>query len=278
MVTYRAVTNAIHGGNYWHIVDARWSGDRKAELQGELDHRNVPYKASAARPRLVELNERLERGLYCGYDGCTNRELAAFLKQRGGRTTPRTPKREVLISTLEKMDEDATFHKFEDLPAEIRLRIYAAHFDWIASNKKDDEDLTDDVQDYECTLDFPNPPPITQVNKLLRQEALPLFFQTFVFELYVAWHHVATDRGADPFYNNSDSFLKIISDENFAMIRNLILDTTVGLPADVSERASLTHLSLRISIGSGQKASTCSIEESGAVQNIWRYVVLEHWP
>jgi hypothetical protein len=99
------------------------------------------------------------------YHGCTNRELGQFVKNRKLRCASRMPPREDLIKLLEEEDTRATFKRFAELPPELREHIYKLHF------------ATYPV------LETPVEPPITKASRLVRQEALPVFYQICRFHI-----------------------------------------------------------------------------------------------
>ncbi len=68
-----------------------------------------------------------------------------------------------MIAILEQADDERVFPRFMDLPPELRVEIYGHHF------RSFDEGILA-VQ-----------PPLTTVCKLLRQEALPMFYRSHRF-------------------------------------------------------------------------------------------------
>lgn len=117
--------------------------------------------------RLRFLAARAERGLPI-YDSCSKEELRNFATSRSlipaVSTTYPSEGRADLIALLEKTDDQAEF-PFEKLPAELRVAVYGFY-----------------LQDLPNGKASPAQPPITRVSKLIRQEALPLFYDT------AAWH------------------------------------------------------------------------------------------
>lgn len=106
------------------------------------------------------------------YEKCTTSELRKLVHTRKLRQVNLDLyERESLISLLEKADEPHSFPRFEDLPAELRVRIYEHHID----------DLS-----REYGLDIPPQPPITGVNRLARKEALPIFYVRYTFGMPVS--------------------------------------------------------------------------------------------
>lgn len=79
----------------------------------------------------------------------------------------------LLIEALETSDDDPRFELFSDLAAELRVRIYELHF----------LDLCDSGDEPASVLFFPVEPAIAKVGRLLRQEALPVFYDTVPLSL-----------------------------------------------------------------------------------------------
>ncbi len=119
---------------------------------------------SARSDRVQALADRFLQALM-SYDGCSNGELTAFCKSRGIVTKTTQAKEAELVQALEDADIDLRFEKFSDLPAELRVRIYKLHFDSLAGTGVGEQ------------------PPITRVSRLLRKEALPVFYDASNFRL-----------------------------------------------------------------------------------------------
>ncbi|KAK5127352.1 hypothetical protein LTR85_006691 [Meristemomyces frigidus] len=124
------------------------------------------FNNSADTARLKHLLSRAERNLI-SYDKCDLEELAGFCKSRGLAVRGEEDVTS-LITILERADEEATFERFDALPAELRVHIYRCHF----------ESFTDG-------LEAPVQPPITKVSKLSRKEALPLFYHSSTFTIKI---------------------------------------------------------------------------------------------
>ena len=123
------------------------------------------HKTSIKRDeRTAELIRRAERGLL-SYEGCRIQELRTFARNRHIDLQLSLLNKKELVQVLEEADEAATFRRFLDLPPELRTHIYTLHF------------LSFEI------LDSPAPPPIAQVSRLVRNEALPLFYRVCTFEV-----------------------------------------------------------------------------------------------
>ncbi|KAK0365427.1 ornithine aminotransferase [Friedmanniomyces endolithicus] len=114
-----------------------------------------------------------------------------------------------MIAILEQADDERVFPRFMDLPPELRVEIYGHHF------RSFDEGILA-VQ-----------PPLTTVCKLLRQEALPMFYRSHRFGLCA----FNDDYGADPynghhFRTTSQIMVRDIWVTNLSRIRKLRLHRT----------------------------------------------------
>jgi len=100
---------------------------------------------------------------------CTNDELRGYIAARKidskALISPRRKGfRSELIELLDKADQNPQFHKFMDLPPEIRNRIYDMYY-----------------KAFEKPLHTPAQPPLVLASSQLRREALQLFYNTFTF-------------------------------------------------------------------------------------------------
>lgn len=154
---------AIEDNNsYWKL------GLRKdKKLRGIVEHlKDQGYRCRENATRAVALDAvgRFQRGLM-SYEGLSVPELQSLCRAKGVSSKAKTASR--LARALEKADDNATF-RFLDLPAEIRNMIYEVYF-----------------------LDLPDlssahvQPPLTLVSRVLRTEALPVFYgsATFIFTI-----------------------------------------------------------------------------------------------
>ena len=151
------------GNEYWKLLNHKLSHNTKAYNKAVLNNGNYKFPASATVARLAEMMNRCERG-FLSYDGCQPRELKTFCIQRSiqipgaGKTT-----KAQLVEVLEAADEQAEFSRFQDLAPELRVNIYKLYFLSLPM------------------LEEPTQPPISKVLRLIRQESLPVFFETTTF-------------------------------------------------------------------------------------------------
>lgn len=150
--------------DYWKLRDYSWLS--QSFLKKHLDERGYAHTPSAGKARLLHLASRQQRGLLA-YDGCNIQELITFSLQRRLDTSdlPRNPTKLQLRRVLEQADEEDTFDRFTDLPAELRHYIYTLHF-----------------QPFPIMYG-PEQPPIARTSTLIRKEALSTLYKTCTFML-----------------------------------------------------------------------------------------------
>lgn len=122
------------------------------------------------------------------------------------RPPNRTP---VLNLGKAKNDSDnngPSFHKFLNLPAELRMEIYKHYIDDLGPVPPEEHD---------------NQPPLTRASSLLRKEALPLFYSHATFAAGVdIWPPLFEPTTLDI---NTITMLGRLSDEHLARIRHVKL-------------------------------------------------------
>lgn len=167
MVQY--TTRLFAKNDYWKIEERqqrRWN--KIFRLQGLLDSFNYQYNTSSNRARLLDLVARAERGLI-SYEKRSLSDLKSFCAARQ-IDVPKESSRKKLeyIRMLEDSDENSvTFAKFLDLPPELRQQVYAYFIEFIFRNT------------HGTSYFVPTPPPITQTCTLIRNESMPMFFDSF---------------------------------------------------------------------------------------------------
>jgi hypothetical protein len=126
----------------------------------------------------VKLTSYQERHDILNYDDCTVGELIAFTKSRSIVVPPQVHGRftkDSLVTALLEADEGSTFSRLLDLPPEIRNMIYEFYMDSFRAAP---------YTVYETrVLLLPDQPPLGRVSRQLRQEVLPLFYESFCFQL-----------------------------------------------------------------------------------------------
>lgn len=153
--------------------------------------------------------DREERGLL-NYRMCRVRELQGFLQTRGVPTKGRRTKRD-LIDVLDNADDEATFTRFIDLPAELRSIIYGKHFDALPVLPL-----------------LPHQPPLTLASSFIRAECLPLYYTNCTFSLQ--FHtEIRVNMGPGRVqkrtqkHDASASLVRLMDDLAFSRIRRLEL-------------------------------------------------------
>lgn len=137
-------------------------------------------KSLAYRQHIQLLQDRRLKGLM-RYDTCSYEELHKFCNQRHvpgpEMERPKSSSKELeeeadnskreLMTALLEADENHTFDRFTELPPELRNLIYGFSYQYF-----------EDWRSHGATR---TPPPIAQVCRLIRNETLPLFYQTNFF-------------------------------------------------------------------------------------------------
>jgi hypothetical protein len=104
-----------------------------------------------------------------------------------------------MIALLESADRDQTFNRLLDLPAELRVLIYTFYFSSFG------------------VLDAPAQPPLAKASRLLRKEALPVFYSTCRFKLdYMGSSRPCPTRAPAKFWPN-------VPQDHLKWIRNIEL-------------------------------------------------------
>ena len=158
---------------YWkveHLEDYGYLSNK--ELRVLLEQRNYQAPKSADVPALRECLRRSDVGMQ-SYVSLTNAGLRDLIAQRGIETDfgiGNKGGRAELVGALTTADYHPKFHRFSHLPPEIRIRIYGHYF-----------------AEFKKPLHAPIQPPLTLTSRLIRHEALPLFYASsrFVLDLEV---------------------------------------------------------------------------------------------
>lgn len=149
---------------YWRL--SNHDSTSVKELRKRLRSVGCTPNSRITKEALVEFTHLVERGLLC-YDPCTKSELLSFAKARKVEIETNEG-RKSLIQKLKDADENATFEKILDLPAELRNHIYEAY-----------------LAEFAEQLDCPSQPPLARTSRQMRAEVLPLFYGTKTFRFHV---------------------------------------------------------------------------------------------
>ncbi|CAK3867272.1 Hypothetical predicted protein [Lecanosticta acicola] len=190
----KAHPKATSAENYWmpeEIHDRGRTSIGNFVQCSALHNHGLRFPHHAPPARLEKMFERGQRGLLI-YDNCDTWELRGFCVTRllvVARLAHRN--REELIAFLENEDEKAEFQYvwtsklcqsmdltssslFEDLLPELRIQIYAHYTKSL------------EREHYGSPRNrIAAEPPITKVSRLLRREALPVFYNVFEFAVAV---------------------------------------------------------------------------------------------
>lgn len=150
--------------DYWRLND--YQSTQRTTLLRDLERKGFTFRADIRKIELVEMQKRLDCGLlYYEDKRITKAELNRFIENRQ-LLKPVTSSRKAMISVLMGADEVLRFNKFDDLPPELRERIYQFY-----------------VSSLPSQLFNPTQPPIARACKLFREEVLPVFHSLTTFEL-----------------------------------------------------------------------------------------------
>lgn len=145
------------------------------DLKIYLAEHQFSHKASDTRARLSMCAERCYRG-HLSYDGQNIKKLRALVQSRGIKTHLQgRPNKKQLVKLLEAADDDVDamessreFHKFSQLPPELRNRVYVCYFKSLG-----------DVPPRFLT------PPLCRASRQSRLESTGLFFEHCTFVVQV---------------------------------------------------------------------------------------------
>ena len=223
METYRATGY----DNYWHLdpVGRR----RKPELLEFLGKHGYPNKARFTISMLDPYAMRIARCQPC-YFKCTDSELEKFFQDRTINLSSTKPVgREAHITTLTQLDREQQFGRFIDLPPELRNAIYEYY-----------------MADFPRRLTAPTQPPLTRTCRLMRSEALPIFYHQTSF---------VVDLGTYPdrlrLHPNATSFVSGLSETNCAWIRSLHFVVHKDRDTLATGRRTKTEVTVRLNDDKG---------------------------
>ncbi|KAK4976823.1 hypothetical protein LTR42_002868 [Elasticomyces elasticus] len=196
---------------YWRVDNYSLSAERMRNFV-----KKHGFPSSGGRAKLAFYISRIQRGqLY--YQHCNDRELRTFVKDRKitvPEGTKLTSKR-TCVDLLEADDKERTLHGFMDLPPELRVTIYERY---MATNP----------QNLRC----PVQPPVTRASRLLRTEALSVFYESHTFDVHL---HRRGWGGELRFTPEATDFMYSLSSDNCAMMLSLrFVITGVDTPNSVA--------------------------------------------
>jgi hypothetical protein len=174
-----------HGGWPFRTACAKQSINLgRTELQRQLIIAGIRYGRRDDVSRLRTLLDLSRRG-YVPYTNCTREELLRFCEGRKAdmlelTTTAFTNLSNTqLVSLLEDADEDLRFHKFFELPPELRATI----LELVLIHGQDGKPTEIWALDYDAWLEARGTKAVLEVCSALRSEALPIFcsVNTFAF-------------------------------------------------------------------------------------------------
>lgn len=134
--------------------------------------------SSVVKSILIRKQHHSDRGrIVYEHEAMRVEELLRFIRDRGLKTPrfarpnsniehPPHVEKQICVKFLEAADKDRTFSRFADLPPELRERIYKFY-----------------LSEFPKKLKCPTQPPLARSCRLLRHEALPLFYKSTTFIL-----------------------------------------------------------------------------------------------
>jgi hypothetical protein len=125
--------------------------------------------------RLRRLVSRYERTLL-SYDSCTSDELQRFVKARKLSLPDKdSVSKDDLIQKPEDADETQTFHRFFNMPPELRNDVYTAYADWLGPIPAKSRH-----------------PPVCIVSRQPRKEFLPIFYGHGIIQVQLSTRLLTT--------------------------------------------------------------------------------------
>ena len=198
--------------NYWKQQDSYDILSRIALYNRLLSRGFYKVKASRSKAEFTSILRRHDSGRTC-YDKYSDEELVHRVNivqpsRKASLLSDGTlfhAKRLRFIRLLEKNDDDSTiFHRFLDLPAELRNRVYEFY-----------------VEDFPRTLKLPTKPPLSRTCRLLCQEVLPIFYANLEFEIHLSQNALSSKKFSEDI--ETQMFLVHLSLADVACIRKLKL-------------------------------------------------------
>ncbi|KXS98980.1 hypothetical protein AC578_4994 [Pseudocercospora eumusae] len=184
--------------NYWRL---RGPGDYLLPSCFRKALADAGYKPRTKQPAFYLY--RVQKNLPC-YEKCTVKELRKFATDRAAHEKPTKAGRAALTDALLTADESISFHRFMDLPPELRNNIYELYF-----------------ADF-CALRTPSQPPIARTSHQVRDEALSTFYACCKFEITL----VDNADGHFIFSAHSMSFLNGLRVTDVGWLSNLCFELT----------------------------------------------------
>lgn len=200
-----------HHDDYWKLDD--YGKHTAKQMKALLDQRGYYNGSLTDKAKLRLCLRRADLGLM-SYQNCTNDELRKLIAMRKtDNSTHHEGQREYLLRYLHGMDEQPEFHRFVDLPAELRNKVYAYYF-----------------AEFRQPIYAPSQPPLSMTCRLIRQETLRMFYSMCTFEvrLFRVIRGGGRRESRDLTMDSSQLlFIRSIAPEHVAAIRHLSF--SVGL-------------------------------------------------
>lgn len=195
---------------YWHLIHPKAT---KSDLRdGMWKFNRIPHP-QCTREVMARKLRHYEAGA-CNYTTWITVELVKAVTDRDivKRNASRFEKDD-LMHILFSADAKRTFPRFTELPPELRVDVYEVHM----------------ARFTRTPLSCPTDPPITRASRLLRIEALPVFYKTCTFRLEI---ETGPAKKTNPtpmrFHKATAKFLKACTPEKIAWLKKLDLAFSLG--------------------------------------------------
>jgi hypothetical protein len=201
----------IGDGLYWKLEDRNLLKPELGKLLGKAGYTNA---SALNKAQLQKLLRRIDCELIC-YQICSMAELEKFVADRKIVITPglsHKSRKRLLVDALMAADDQLEFHRFLDLPPELRNRVYELS-----------------MIHYPTKFRGPSHPPLPRTCKLLRQEVLPIFYARSIFELEFIRFDVYGENEFEPWTedDSTELFFGLTPPAYVGCIRQFIIEVTV---------------------------------------------------
>lgn len=222
------------------------------EIRNLLEDKGITTQPNIGKRAVILLADRVARGPL-DYTLCSRSELQTFLWQRKIFNVGRTHD---LTARLEKADDERSFVRFQELPAELRNRIYS-----FATKRPWSSVLYDS---YEQAA-------ITRVSRSVRHDALPVFYQQTQFSLEVSRTNV-DDETSTVDQRLESVWHWILSPEHVKLVTNITLWFTSDAPP-----AKINCIGIDVSLDVKSSTFNVSPSDGARLYNVSEMKTRNEW-
>ncbi|EMC97054.1 hypothetical protein BAUCODRAFT_436962 [Baudoinia panamericana UAMH 10762] len=199
--------------DYWKLIPDQYKMTVK-EMRTELQRRNYPVGGITDKGHLRHCLYRSDRGRL-SHHTLTNRELRERIASRKIDASEviskyRKGPREELLRLLEDDDMHPKFHRFSELPPELRVKLYEYY-----------------VGEFRQPIYAPSQPPLSKTSSLLRRELLPIFYASCSFKIRLT-RTDGRERALVTMPTRMLLFLHGTRPEHFALIKAIHICVAAG--------------------------------------------------